>query len=460
MRFHPITFRSNDTRRGRAILKSRLASILHLISGNVGNALIMLAGLTIATRALGTVDFGTMALVLTIGRVCERLVRFESWQPLVRYAAQEETEGNPTKLSRLYLYGLLLDVSSAWLAACLTIAAGFALAGVLQLGDGGIALVAIYACAVATNVRGMPSAALRLAGKFKTIAYFQIFANSLRLIGAAVCLLYGAGLIAFVIVWTLAQMIDSLLFCALGFRTLRRGGVPSPLRASWRRLPAQFPGFLRFAFATNLSSSMRTLTQEADTLLVGAFAGNAGAGFYHLAKRMAKIAQQVGETVQTVIYPDLARMWSSMSHKSFRRLVGAVQGLLAAVAISAIVATWLVGGNLIKLVFGHEFAGAFPLLLTQLVAVLLILHAAPTRSALLAMNRPGYVLKVAVASTILFFAVALYALPRLGPLGANAAHIAFSLLTAIFLDIAFWRGVAPRRAPRPVGKRMAKGLDR
>jgi O-antigen/teichoic acid export membrane protein len=461
MRIHPLNFRLKNFRQGQGLLRSRIGSILHLISGNVGDAVIMLAGLSIAARALGSADFGTMAIVLTIGRLCERLLRFESWQPLVRYAAQEEAENDPTRLSRLYLYGLLLDIGSALLAACLTVGAGFALAGLLQLDNGGTMLVAIYACAIAVNIRGMPSAALRLAGKFKTIAYFQIVANSLRLIMAIVCYLNGAGLLAFVLVWTVAQIIDSLLFCFLGFRTLRRDGIPSPWRADWHNLRRDFPGFLGFAFATNLSSSMRTLTQEADTLLVGIFAGKVAAGFYHLAKRMARIAQQVGVTVQTVIYPDLARMWSKSSRKAFGRLVGTVQAMLAAIAISAVAVAWLAGDKVIELVFGKEFAGSYPLLLTQLVAVLLILHAAPTRSALLAMNRPGYVLRVASASTILFFAVAFYAIPRFGALGANLAHIAFGGLTAILLDIAFWRGVAASDSPAdsPVGGRPAKGFD-
>lgn len=447
--------------RDHALLRSRLSSILHLISGNVGNALIMLAGVTIAARALGKADFGTMVIVLAIGRVCERLLRFESWQALVRYAAQEEVENEPDRLSRLYLYGLLLDIGSALFAACLTVGAGFALAGMLSLDNDGTTLVAIYACAIAVNVRGMPSAAFRLAGQFKILAYFQIFANTLRLILAIGCYVAGAGLPAFVLVWTVAQMIDSLLFNLLAFRTLHRGGIPNPLRANWRNLRADYPGFLGFAFTTNLSSTMRTLTHEADTLLVGAFDGNASAGIYHLAKRMAKVALQVGVTVQTVIYPDLARMWTNVNRKAFSRLVVAVQSMLAAIAISLMVIIWFAGADLVGLVFGQEFIGAYPLLLAQLIAVLFILHAAPTRSALLAMNRPGYVLAVAGLSTAMFFAVALYTLPRFGPLGANLAHIAFGGLTAVLLDFAFWRAVG--KPGSMANSRMsgsdAKGLD-
>jgi O-antigen/teichoic acid export membrane protein len=57
------------------------------------------------------------------------------------------------------------------------------------------------------------------------------------------------------------------------------------------------------------------------------------------------------------------------------------------------------------------------------------------------MNRPGFVLWVAIASTILFFVTAWITMPTYGALGANFAHIAFAALTAIAMDIAMWRQI-------------------
>jgi O-antigen/teichoic acid export membrane protein len=422
------------------VIRQRLGSIAHLLTGNVTNAVIMLIGTVVAARTLGASAYGVFALVLTVCRISERLLRFESWQPLIRFAAHEEISGDPQRRSQLFLYGLLLDVSSAVLAAFLAVTGGYFLMPLLNLKPEHLPLIAIYAVAISVNIRGMPTAALRLSGQFKTLAYVQIFSSLLRLSLASLALIFKADLLTFVVIWTVAQMIDSLLFLGLGFRALKSLGIPNPLRAELRGMTTKFPSFMKFAWSTNISSGLRTLTQEADTLMVGAFAGTSAAGFYHIAKRMAKVAQQVGDMVQAVLYPDMARLWAKSEIARFRHLVGRIQLALAAVGLALLGACWLVGNWLINLFFGQEFAAAYPLLIAQLIAVILIMHAAPSRSALLAMNRPGLILVIATVSTGLFFAVAFVAMPIYGAIGANFAHIAFAALTAIALDFAWWRG--------------------
>ncbi|UOR15183.1 lipopolysaccharide biosynthesis protein [Qipengyuania aquimaris] len=439
---------SGDGQPLRDLIKSRIASIGHLLTGSFGVALLMFASISLAARALGPAEFGAMVLILAVGRVSERLVRFESWQPLIRYVAQEEIGGDAESLSRLYAFGLLLDICSALLAAVLAIAAAFVLGELIGLESDQVGLVTIYALAIAMNIRGMPSAALRMAGQFRTLAYIQGVSGALRLVGTVILLLRGDGLTSFVVLWTGAQIFDALLFNLAGFRSLRQSGVPNPLTASWRGLREQYPGFLKFAFSTNVSSMLRTLTHEVDTLLVGALVGPSGAGLYYLARRIAKVAQQAGALIQTVVYPDMARIWAGSAWRNMRKIAGSVQLVLAAMALASILAVFLAGKPILLFAFGSEFEALFPLLLAQLVAVGLILHAAPARSALLAMNRPTLVLWVAAASTALFLAVALFAIPRIGPMGATVAHIAFGLLTAICLDIAMWRTFGARAAGR------------
>jgi O-antigen/teichoic acid export membrane protein len=427
--------------RKKGFEKAWLKNIGHLVSGSSGNALLMLVSTTIAARTLGPAAYGVLALVLTVGRLSERLLRFESWQPLIRFAAAEDIADDPKRMSELYLYGLLLDVGTAIGAALLSIIVGYALMSAIGLKPEHMPMVAIYALAIATNIRGVPTAALRFDGKFRTLAYVQMLSSLIRLGLAAVGLLMGFSLIEFVIIWTACQMFDSLLFLWLGMRTIRKKGIPSPLRANPFGLKHRFPGFMAFAWSTNISSTLRTMTQEADTLLVSAFAGTAWAGFYHIAKRIAKVAQQVGAMMQAVVYPDMARMWAKMDYSAFRKTILRVQSILGAVGIGFLAAFWLAGDWIMRVAFGPQFADAYPLLIAQLVAVVLIMHAAPSRSALLAMNRPGFVLWVAIASTALFFATAWLMMPIYGALGANFAHIAFAALTAIAMDIAMWRQI-------------------
>lgn len=421
--------------------KGWLKNILHLVSGSSGNAILMLISTTIAARTLGPAAYGVLALVLTVGRLSERLLRFESWQPLIRFAASEDIAGDKKKMSELYLYGLFLDIGTALLAAVLTMIVGYALMTVIGLKPEHMPLLAIYAVAIAMNIRGVPTAALRFDGQFRTLAYVQMLSSVLRLALAGVGLFLGFSLLEFVIIWTVCQALDSLLFLWLGLRVIRKQGIPSPFRANPFGLKQKFPGFMSFAWSTNISGTLRTMTQEADTLLVSAFAGTAWAGFYHIAKRIDKVAQQVGAMMQAVVYPDMARMWAQKDFTAFKSTIKRVQLVLGGVGVAFLAVFWLLGDWMMKVVFGPEFAQAYPLLVAQLLAVVLIMHAAPSRSALLAMNRPGFVLWVAIASTILFFVTAWITMPTYGALGANFAHIAFAALTAIAMDIAMWRQI-------------------
>ncbi|WP_454796806.1 lipopolysaccharide biosynthesis protein [Novosphingobium lindaniclasticum] len=437
--------RQRERWQGSEMLRPHLMSIIHLLSGNFGGVMIMMASLAIATRALGQQQFGTLAVVLSIGRVCERLIRFESWQPLVRFVAVEEENGDAGRMSSLYAYGLLLDVGSALVAALMSVLVAWLAGNLIGIQPHDVDLVAIYACAIACNPRGMASAALRLAGRFRILAYVQLASFVARFALSALLYVLGEGLVWFVVVWTVSQIFDSALFNYLGFRALRDTGIPSPLKADLRDLPGRFPGFMRFAISTNLSSTLRTMTHEMDTLLVSSFAGPAAAGLYYLSRRIAKVAQTAGDMIQTVIYPDLARLWRKMGPDSMAQLVSVLQLVLAGIALATVGACWLLGRQAIELVFGPGFADSYPMLLVQLVAVLLTLHATPTRAALLAMNRPTFVLLSSLAATVSFFASALVLIPHYGALGANMAHIAFGIATVALLDTAFWRGIRSAR---------------
>lgn len=421
--------------------RSRLTAVGHLLSGNFLNAAIMLVSVAMAARSLGPMAYGIMVMVLSYNRVVERLLRFESWQPLIRFAVQEEGSASQERMGRLYAYGLLLDIGAAMLAAVTAVALALLFGPLFGLTSLHVQLIAIYSVATLFNIAGVPTAALRLSGQFKMLAYAQIVANVLRIGFALICLLNGAGLIGFMIAWTAAQALGSVVVFCIGFRALRQMGVPNPFLVPKRGLAKDFPGFFGFACSTNLSLTLRVITTEGDSLFVGAVAGTSAAAVYYLAKRIAKVAAQVGAQVQAVVYPDIARMWARGNIAAFRAATLQVQLALAGVGAVMLAGAYFLGPLLIRVGPGEAYSATYALLLTQLVAVMLTLHAAPSRSALLAMNQSWLVLWISALGTAVFVAVAAVAVPRLGPIGGNIAHIVLGLLTAILMDI-FWLGKA------------------
>lgn len=411
----------------------RLVNIGHMLTGNFVNAGVMLIAVALAARGLGPQQWGSMVLVLALASTIERLVKFESWQPLIKFAADEEIEADPVRMARLYGYGVLLDISTAVLSGLLLVA----IAAMLPLFDVQaipLGAAAIYSITMLTKVIGAPGAALRMDGRFKAVAYSQILSNILRVVLAAACLWLHVGLIGFILAWTVAEVSYSLFYIWLGHQSLKRQGVPFPLSVSLRGLRQDFPDFLSFAWTTNLSTALRTLTHEADELVVGALAGQGAAGMYNLAKRIAKMSQQIAGQVQTVLYPELARMWRSGNRSLFRGTIFNTQMLLSGAGIAIAIITWFFGEWLLRIGPGAQYVAAFPLLMCQVIAVLFIMHSAPGRSALLAMGQPQLVLHVFALSTVIFYAVAIPGLIYFGPLGASAAHIVLAVVTAVLLD--------------------------
>jgi len=419
-----------------ATLLRRFINIGHLLSGNGVNGAIALVGVALTARSLGPIEYGILALVISYVRVFDRLMRFESWQPLIKYAAQVAKDGQErlTHLRALFAFGLWLDVGACLAAALLASLVAILFAPLLGMNHTHVLLVCINAVTLLFNISGMPTAVLRLAGRFRTIAYVQVTGSIVRILLCAIGLWMHGGLIFFICAWTISQIVSSLLFLALSLFELKRQGVIALHRMPMRGITQRFPGIMGFAWSSSLSTSIRTSSMELDVLIVGALSDPRSAGLYFVAKQVAKVVQQVCAQVQAVLYPDVARLWAEGARSLFRRAIVQVQIILDVFALGAIAVLVMGGRWLIELTVGHAFAETYPLLLVQMVALAFTMHAAPLRSALLAMGEQRSVLHIVLWSTLVFQVIALLLVPRIGAMGANVAHVVLAVSSAIAME--------------------------
>ena len=416
-------------------MRARLAAVGHLLSGNFLNAAIMLVSTAIAARSLGPSVYGIMVMVLSYNRVVERIMRFECWQPVIRFAVQDELKSSPKKMGRLYAYGLLVDMGASAVAALSAIGLAWLFGPYFGLTPLHLELIAIYSVATLLNIAGVPTAALRMSGEFKTLAYTQIIGTLVWVALAFLCLALHSGVIGFMVTWTIGQALGSVLVFIAGLRALKRMGIPNPFFVPLKGLVRDFPGFFSFACSSNLSLTLRVITMEGDALFVGAVAGPSAAAAYYIAKRFAKAATQIVAQVQAVLYPDVARMWAKGNVKAFRAAIVQVQFALAAMGSAMLLAAYLFGPWLIRIGPGQSYHEVYGLLLTQLVAVMLVLHAAPSRSAMLAMNQSWQVLAISTLGTVMFVGIIAYTVPRYGAIGGNIAHIVMGVVVAGLMDV-------------------------
>ncbi len=422
-------------------LRGRLRSVGHLLTGNFAEALIGLMVIAVAARALGPKDYGILVLAFSFVWAIERLVSFQAWQPLVRYGAALTGEEQRDDLRSLLKFGLGLDLLGAfggWM-----IGVTIALAGGFFFGwSEETRRVMLLTCSILPfRLMGMPTAALRIFGAYKSIAWVSTVGTGLRLAGSLLAWALGGDIFDFTLAWVVGQIAAGILFLWYSFRVLRRHGVTRVLSAPTYAISERFDGIWRFALSANLSLTLRSSANQLDILLVGAIAGPASAGLYHIAKRAGKVAEQVGIQAQAVLYPDLSRHWSRREYPEVRAAVMQMELLLFGLGLLGTLAVLLVGEPLIRLAIGDRFAGAWNLMLVQMIAVTLMMAGTGARSALLAMGEDRLVLKATIIGTVIFHVTALILVPEMGPMGANIAHVLLGLVCGSLMIIGFRRKI-------------------
>lgn len=428
-----------------AELHGRLKNIGHLLTGNFASAFIGLAGFAMTARALGPADYGLLALSFAYTRGIERFVSFRSWQPLIKYGARAQQAGEVDDLKSLFKFGLLIDLATAlvgWGLAVLIVLLAGPLFGISEQMS---RFVLIYCAVLPFQVTGMPTAVMRLYGQFKILAYGQAAASLLRALLCLAGVYLGWGLFEFMLLWMASQIGSSLNRIFWAIRELHKQGLHGVMRAPLGDIRNRFPGFWSFSLSTNLALIIQACAFEFDTLLVGYLADPGSAGLYHIAKRVAKVAQQAGEQVQAVLYPDLSRVWATEAIREFRKTVRQTTWLLFAFGVCGLITTNLTIAWVLRVTAGPGFEAAAPLVEVQFLAVVVFLCGRTLYSALLAMGCEKVLLKSAVSGGLLFCGTATLLIPAIGAMGASVAHILMSTLWLVQMALAYRRGLATKR---------------
>lgn len=416
--------------------RRRLRDIGHLLSGNMANALVSLAAVALTARGLGPTQYGVLTLAFSFARAVERLITFQSWQPLIRYGAGLAEEGASDDLAGLLKFGLLLDIAGALLAFLIAVALTLICAPLFDWSTETQRTVLICCAVLPLNLSGMPTAVLRLFGKFRVAAWGPVFGAIVRLVGCSVALAAGAGLTSFAILWSVGQAIGYIFVFAIAFSTLRKHGIHGIMAASVTGIRTRFPGIWGFSWSSNISLTMRSSANQLDVLIVGWLAGPAAAGLYHIAKRAGRVAEQVSTQAQAVLFPDVARLWMKRQVADIAKAVWQMEIILILFGLGGTLFLLATAAPILAATAGPEYVAAAPLLITQMLAVTFSMAGSGSRSALLAMGREQSVLTAAIAGTIAFHLTAFTLVPIIGPMGANIAHIILGVIASGWM---IWR---------------------
>jgi len=413
---------------------SRLAKNVGWLVGARGfTGILSIAYLAIAARALGPLKFGGWTLILTYGQLIANLVQFQSWKGVIRFGALHIAEDRPDRLARLFGFTVTLDALSAVLGAAIAILGVPSVAPLLHWSIDQQHLAAIFGTFLLLVSGGTPAGMLRLFDRFDLIAYTEAVGPLVRLFGSITAWAMGGGILAFLIVWGLAALSQTVAQWIAAIVT--HGAKVSIGRRSFSKALSENRRLWRFMVQTNFSTSLSLFWMQLGTLVVGAVAGPVEAGGFRIAQRLAKGIAKPIETITRALYPELAHLVATNNHRIVRKILTRVTWIAAGLALVVVLIAGPGGREILYLLAGRrfEFAHGFLFLLSIAAAIDLVGFALePFHNA---HGRTGRVLRVRAIGALLYLITLAVLLPRMGANGAAVAAIVASLV--IFIQLAF-----------------------
>ncbi|MET0366433.1 MAG: oligosaccharide flippase family protein [Sphingobium sp.] len=408
-----------------------LANVGWLLSSKGVGAVLSLVYLALATRTLGIRGFGEFALILGAAQGVAALVGFESWQSVVRFGLKHLHEHAEDRLLALIRFSLLLDIVAA-LFGCGVAALALV---IMRERFGWSAELArdafFFALATLLSVRSTAIGVLRLHDRFALGAVADSVTPIARFFGALLAVWSHATITGFLIAWAMGEVLSAVTYW-IGAARVQRGILGRP--ASIAQVAADNPGLLRFAWQTNLATTLNASSRQFAVVVVGFVAGPVAAGGYRLAYQLSLALLRGSDLFARAVFPEVARAHANKDSGDLATLARNSARFTVSAGLITCILVPLLGSPALHLIGGKDFGAVYPLLVLLGVAASLDIMAVGFEPLLVGTGRAATALRIRLASVALLFGGMVAFMSKWGAVGAGIASIlasAFALLLLI-----------------------------
>ncbi|MEE4452811.1 lipopolysaccharide biosynthesis protein [Novosphingobium resinovorum] len=413
------------------VFRTILRNASYLASGKLGGAVLGLVALACAGRGMSPALFGTLVLIHSYANGVGAVVKFQTWQFIVRYGAPALERGDMAALRDVTGFAFGLDLASGLIG----MAGGMILlpwaAEWFGIGAQNLNLALLYCTLIPTMTAATPTGILRVFDRFDQIAMQQLVSPLLRAVGAVISYFGGFGFTGFVLTWYVADLGGDLCLWAMSVQELRRRKVRGALRPGLFGPARRLHRAWGFVWTTNVAHSIWAAWGPVSNLIVGALLSPAAAGLFKIAATFFDSASKPAELMSRSFYPEIMRLDPSSRHPWQLAVRSAL--ISGAIALVVLLVVTIGGEPVIDLVFGKRYVEAYDLLQLMTASLVVAMAAFPLESLLYMAGRERSAL-AAEGTAALGYAVLLVALVHLfGIWGAGLAYVAGVCLKTLFM---------------------------
>jgi O-antigen/teichoic acid export membrane protein len=305
---------------GRVFARKFACNVGILTVANLaGAALSLIQGVLIA-RWLGPESYGVAALVMSYPDLVYTFFDARSSDASVKYLGEFHARGERERAVAMCKVGYLVDLAMVITAFVVVLAtASWAARNIAHCPDVAWLVLVYSAALVPRALVGTSYAMLVTLARFPLIALLDITITVLRT--GVVLGLVLAGWQVTGVIWgnAAATIAAGALYGLVGYVLARRAWGASWLQGRWSDLKGYRPAILRFLAYNDLNALLGMIPKQLDVVLLGYFRNPMEVGYYRLARSFANVVSYLVAPLQSVTYPELARLWGSGDRQGLRR---------------------------------------------------------------------------------------------------------------------------------------------
>jgi len=411
----------------------------YLFSATGITAAISMVQSILVARLLGVAGFGILGAITMFTSVINKFASFRMSELVIKYVGQFSEQGDHERAGAVFKVAALLEMLAsiaafglAWLLApfgARYLAKDASMQGWFMVY--GLILVANLITESSTGL-------LQIFDRFRRMASINVAQSVVTMLIIAIVYISHGGFLGILIAYLIGKAVGALALTSVAiYEANHRWGSKwwstplSILRPQGRELAY-------FAVSTNISASLSLINKDSELLWVSFFRNPVETGYYKLALALANLVQLPISPLPQATYPELSREVANNHWSNVRYILR--QGSLLAGGYTVIASAGLLifGRWGIRYLYTPEYLPAYPALLILLAGFLVANTFYWNRTALLAIGRPDFPMKINLVLAALKVLGVILLVPTYGYL-ANAALMAGSYILGVSVSVLVFR---------------------
>ena len=337
------------------------------VANLAGAALSLIQGVLVA-RWLGPESYGVAALVMSYPDLVYSFFDARSSDASVKYLGELHARGERERAVAMCKVGYLVDLAMAATAFGVVLATAFWVAENIAHCPDSAWLVLVYSAALVPRAFvGTSYAVLVTLGHFSSMALLDTATTVLRT--GLVLGLVLAGWQVTGVIWgnAVAMIAAGAWYGVVAYVLARRAWGASWLQGRWSDLRGYRRAIVSFLAYNELNALLGMIPKQLDIVLLGYFRNPMEVGYYKLAKSLTNVVSYLVAPLQSVTYPELAKLWGSGDRDGLRRRLRQLTWQVGVpLAIAVLIGTACLP-SLLPLLVGEAYRPA--ILVTQILLV-------------------------------------------------------------------------------------------